>query len=157
MGHGRDEDQIKAAHKEARDHSSFPPGSYSAQARAEEKVKRAAELVEGAKYDEGKLRFDLIPVRPLAKIAWIFTMGARKYADRNWEKGILFCRLFGAMMRHAWQWFAGETYDQEDKQHHLASVAWTAMVLMELEETHPEFDDRVPVREKPFEGLSDGN
>jgi hypothetical protein len=33
--------------------------------------------------------------------------------------------------------------DPEDGQHHLASVAWCAMALIELEETHPELDDRV--------------
>jgi hypothetical protein len=118
--------------------------------------KAVSELVEGTKFDENKLRFDLIPVRPLAKIAWVFTMGAKKYADRNWEKGIKFCRLFAAMMRHAWLWFAGETYDV-DGQHHLSSVAWTAMVLMELEETKPGFDDRPRKIEHPFEELSDGD
>jgi hypothetical protein len=111
-------------------------------------------LSEGTKYDKGKLRFDLIPVRPLAKLAWVFTMGAKKYADRNWEKGILFGRLFRAMMSHAWKWWAGERYDTEDGQHHLSSVAWTAMVLMELEETKPDYDDRPRIIEHPFEGLS---
>ena len=121
----------------------------------EETSRRAQELDEGAKYDKDKLRFDLIPVRPLAKIAWVFTMGAKKYAERNWEKGIKFGRLFGALIRHSWLWWAGETYDQEDGQHHLSSVAWIAMVLMELEETKPEFDDRPRIIEHPFEGVSD--
>jgi len=97
---------------------------------------------EGRKDDTGKERFDLLPVGPLFKVAQVYTMGAQKYADRNWEKGIKYGRVFAALMRHAWKWWRGETYDQVDGQHHLSSVVWCAMALMEYEETHPELDDR---------------
>ena len=106
------------------------------------------ELKEGTKFDGDKLRYDLIPPGPLKKLAFVYTMGAKKYDDRNWEKGIKFCRLFGALTRHAWQWFAGERYDS-DGQHHLSSVAWCAFSLMELEETKPEFDDRPEFVDSP--------
>ena len=142
------------------DLTQFPPGSFSPEQptkkpQIQDFPSHPDDLAQGAKYDKDKLRFDLIPVRPLAKIAWVFTMGAKKYAERNWEKGIKFGRLFGALIRHSWLWWAGETYDQEDGQHHLSSVAWIAMVLMELEETKPEFDDRPRIIEHPFEGVSD--
>lgn len=96
----------------------------------------------GAKYDGGKLRYDLIPARPLEELARVYTIGAQKYADRNWEKGIAWCRIFGAMMRHAWRWFRGEKWDRETGQHHLSSVAWCAFALIEYEHTHTELDDR---------------
>ena len=96
----------------------------------------------GTKNDTGKLRFDLFPVRPLMETAYVYTIGARKYDDRNWEKGITWGRVFAAMMRHAWKWWGGETIDVEDGQHHLASVVWCAFALMEYENTHPELDDR---------------
>jgi len=99
-------------------------------------------LGEGRKDDTGKERFDLLPVDPLFKVVQVYTMGAQKYADRNWEKGIKYGRVFAALMRHAWKWWRGETYDQVDGQHHLSSVVWCAMALMEYEETHPELDDR---------------
>jgi hypothetical protein len=70
-------------------------------------------------------------------------MGAKKYEPRNWEKGMDFTRLLGAMKRHIAAWERGEKFDQQDGQLHLASVMCCAMFLMELEETHPEFDDRV--------------
>ena len=98
--------------------------------------------MEARKNDVGKLRFDLFPVKPLEKVAEVFTIGAAKYEDRNWEKGIKWGRVFSAMMRHGWKWWSGEKRDQQDGQHHLASVAWCALVLMEYEETHPELDDR---------------
>lgn len=96
----------------------------------------------GIKHDEGLLRMDLIPGYPLMRLAEVYTIGAAKYADDNWRKGISYKRIFAAMMRHAWKWFMGETFDSVDGQHHLASVAWGAFTLMEYEITHSEFDDR---------------
>jgi len=97
--------------------------------------------MQGVKHDADKLRFDLIPPRSLEQLAEVFTIGAKKYDDRNWESGILWGRVFAAMMRHGWAWWRGETHDP-DGQHHLSSVAWCAFALMEYERTHPEMDDR---------------
>ena len=99
-------------------------------------------MSEGNKNDTGKLRFDLIPSKPLELLAEVYTIGAKKYSDRNWEKGIQWGRIFAAMMRHAWAYWRGEKLDPVDGQHHLASVAWGAFALMEFETTHPELDDR---------------
>lgn len=96
----------------------------------------------GRKDDVGKLRFDLIPAHALEELARVYTIGAAKYADRNWEKGLAFGRVFAAMMRHAWAWWRGERSDPVDGQHHLSSVAWCAFALMEFERTRPGFDDR---------------
>jgi hypothetical protein len=96
----------------------------------------------GTKADDGKHRYDLIPAQPLDELARVYTIGAGKYADRDWEKGLKWGRVFAAMMRHAWKWWRGERHDPEDGQHHLASVAWCAFALMEFERTHPELDDR---------------
>lgn len=96
----------------------------------------------GRKNDGGKLRFDLIPVMPLRKLAEVYTLGSLKYDDRNWERGMLWGRIYAAMLRHATAWWLGERNDAVDGQHHLASVAWCALALMEFEETHPELDDR---------------
>lgn len=96
----------------------------------------------GIKHDTGKLRYDLIPPYPMALVAEVYTIGARKYADRNWEKGIAWARIFRALLGHAWAWFLGEKHDPKDGQHHLASVVWCALALMEFEVTHKELDDR---------------
>lgn len=102
----------------------------------------ATETTGGKKFDFGKERFDLLPMMPLLALGKLFAIGATKYGVRNWEKGMKFGRLFAAMMRHAIKWWAGEKYDPVDGQHHLTAVMWNAMVLMELENTHPEMDDR---------------
>lgn len=99
-------------------------------------------MQQGRKDDSNKLRFDLIPVEPLRKIAEVYTMGAQKYDDRNWEKGLRWGRVYAAMLRHATAWWGGEQCDPVDGQHHLASVGWCALALMEYETTHRELDDR---------------
>ena len=99
-------------------------------------------ISQGRKDDGGKLRYDLLPLYPLERLAEVYTIGAKKYSDRNWEKGIAWSRLFAALLRHAFQWARGQQRDPIDGQHHLASVAWCALALMEYEVTHPELDDR---------------
>lgn len=82
------------------------------------------------KDDQAKARYDLIPPDALDELARVFTTGAAKYGDRNWEGGLVFGRVFAALMRHAWAFWRGEDRDHEDGQHHLASVAWCALVLI---------------------------
>jgi hypothetical protein len=55
-------------------------------------------------YDAGKLRYDLLPPDALEELVRVYTVGAEKYAERNWEKGMAWCRAFGSLMRHAWAW-----------------------------------------------------
>lgn len=96
----------------------------------------------GTKSDEGKLPFDLLPVRPLEQLVAAYQVGADKYGPNSWRRGIVFSLVFAAMMRHAWAWWRGEKFDLEDGQHHLASVASSALILIELERTAPGCDDR---------------
>jgi hypothetical protein len=87
-------------------------------------------------------RMDLVPPYPLWKLSEVYGLGSVKYADRNWEKGVHFSKLYGALQRHAQQFWAGEDYDEENGQLHLASIAWMAFALIEMGRTHPELDDR---------------
>lgn len=96
----------------------------------------------GRKDDLDKLRYDLIPPYALEELARVYTIGAKKYGDRNWEKGMRWGRIFRALLSHAWKWFRGEKHDQEDGQHHLSSVAWCAFSLMEYERRGLGEDDR---------------
>lgn len=97
----------------------------------------------GRKDDQNKLaRYDLIPVYPLRLLAELYGIGAKKYDDRNWEKGIAWHRVYRALQSHANLWWGGEKLDPDNGQHHLASVAWNAFALMEFERTHPELDTR---------------
>lgn len=87
-------------------------------------------------------RFDLVPPGPMFKVAEVYGIGARKYAERNWEKGYDWSLSYASMLRHALQFWGGEDIDPQDGQHHLASVVFHALALMQFAETHPELDDR---------------
>lgn len=78
---------------------------------------------EGRKDDTGKLRFDLIPPEALEGLARVLTFGAGKYTPRNWEKGMAWGRVFGALMRHLWAWWRGEDKDPETGFSHLDHAA----------------------------------
>lgn len=87
----------------------------------------------GRKDDAGKLRYDLIPPEALAGLASVYTMGAEKYTDRNWEKGIAYGRIYAALLRHLEAWRMGEDTDLDNGQHHLDSVVWNAVALRTYE------------------------
>lgn len=96
----------------------------------------------GKKNDAAKLRHDLIPPDALNLLAHVYTLGAKKYGDRNWEDGIAFGRVIGAIKRHTSDFEAGQNLDPEGH-HHLASVAWGALALMAYQlRGMTEFDDR---------------
>lgn len=78
---------------------------------------------------EGKGRFDLISPFALMRLALHYENGARKYAERNWEKGQLSSRCLNSAMRHLNAWLAGSR--DED---HLAAAAWNIFALMHNEE-----------------------
>ena len=98
---------------------------------------------QGIKFDKGheKLRYDLIPPGPLAELAYVYTRGAEKYADRNWEKGMAWGRIFRAMIQHAFNFWMGRSR-HEKGMHSLGSVAWCAFTLMQYEHSYPNLDTR---------------
>lgn len=103
---------------------------------------RKEELTQGVKYDADKARFDLLPSMALREVADIFTHGAKKYDARNWEKGMAWGRVFGALMRHLWAWWGGEELDPESGKSHLAHAAFGVLVLLEYGRHHRNYDDR---------------
>jgi hypothetical protein len=85
----------------------------------------------------GKGRHDLITPFGLNRVAKWYELGAEKYADRNWEKGMPFSRYTGSMFRHILGWMMGKT--DED---HLAAIAWNALAIMHHQELNEmEWDD----------------
>lgn len=104
-------------------------------------------------------RFDLIPTSGLWELAELYGQGAIKYSERNWELGYEWSKSYAALQRHANLFWGGESYDlhkadclssctTHTEKHHLASVMFHALALMEWEQTHPDFDDRVIKEQK---------
>lgn len=82
------------------------------------------------KFDDDKLRYELMPPDALEQLARVYTIGAKKYGPRSWERGIVFCRIFGALIRHAMRWLMGEDDDPEDGISHMAHAAWNCLALV---------------------------
>lgn len=87
-------------------------------------------------------RHNLVPAEPLRLLAEHYGRGAEKYDAHQWRKGYEWSKSFDALMRHAWQFWAGENLDDETARPHMAAVAWHAFALLEFMQTHPKFDDR---------------
>lgn len=99
---------------------------------------------EGLKFDEGKVRYELLPPELLESVAQVLTFGAHKYADRNWELGMKWSRPFGAAMRHLWAWinpFVPDT-DPETGYSHLAHAGCCIAFLISYEKRGVGEDDR---------------
>ncbi len=107
-----------------------------------------AKLKEGTKFDQGKERWNLLPLEPVREVVKVYTGGAQKYEDWNWAKGIKYSRVYAALMRHltVW-WMEGKAINHDDfGLHHLAHVIWCAITLLYYEmfpRKYSKFDDRV--------------
>lgn len=109
---------------------------------------------EARKYDDGKIRIELIPPELIFALASVLTFGANKYADRNWEDhgGLSWGRCFGALMRHMWAWWGGRgpttrnflfgDLDSETGYSHLWHAACCIAFLIAYEERGSGTDDR---------------
>lgn len=78
---------------------------------------------------DGKGRYDLISPFALRRLALRCELGAKKYSDRNWEKGIPFSRYVDSAKRHLNQFLMG--LEDED---HLAAAAWNIFAIMHHQE-----------------------
>ncbi len=77
---------------------------------------------------EGKGRFDLLPPYAITRLAQHYENGAKKYGDRNWEKGQYLSRYMDSALRHLFKYLGGSR--EED---HLVAVAWNILGYIETE------------------------
>lgn len=94
------------------------------------------------KYDESKTRFDLLPAHALERVACVYTYGASKYPAHNWRKGMEWSRVYAAIQRHLWAFWAGKNLDAESGLPHLAHAVFGCLSLLDYAVTCPENDDR---------------
>lgn len=97
----------------------------------------------GVKHDQDKLPYDLIPPELMESVAKVLQFGAKKYAPRNWEKGMDWSRVFSALQRHSWAWWKGEDKDPETGFSHLEHAACCIAFLLAYEQREVGKDDRV--------------
>lgn len=78
---------------------------------------------------EGKPRYDLITPIGLYYLAMHYTNGAKKYGDRNWEKGQPLSRYIESAERHLQKLKVG--LDDED---HASALAWNILAFIHTKE-----------------------
>ena len=89
-------------------------------------------MSEGVKYDGGKLRWSLLPLKPIQKIIEVLMFGADKYPEAdNWKRvPDASERYYDAMLRHLTVWYMGEKTDEETGLSHLAHAGCCLLFLM---------------------------
>lgn len=97
----------------------------------------------GKKFDEGKLRYDLVPPAVLEQLATVLTFGAEKYGANNWQTvPDARNRYYAAMMRHVEADRGGEVFDKESGLPHLThALACVAFMLHNTLDKHAQRPD----------------
>lgn len=98
----------------------------------------------GARFNDGKVDFSLIPFVTLEDEARVWMYGKAKYAAWNWSKGMPWSVPFACLMRHMAAWQRGEEVDAESGLPHLAHAMCNLRMLTLYAKTYPEGDDRPP-------------
>lgn len=97
------------------------------------------------RYNDGKLRWSLVPLGVLRGLGEVLSWGAQKYAAHNWMRGAPWSQAFDSCMRHLTAWFCdGEDRDKESGLHHLDHAIANLVFLKHWVETYPAGDDRPP-------------
>lgn len=106
----------------------------------------------GTKYDDMKIRFDLVPVEVEVAVARVLTKGAIKYTPRNWEKGIRYGRCYAAARRHMAEFWNGNSHDEESGEHVLAHAICMLSFMLAYELRgmgHVYTQDGGPIDDRP--------
>lgn len=96
----------------------------------------------GLRFNEGKTRYDLLPVYATEQMAKVLTMGAAKYGDDNWKEGMKWTKVLASLKRHIAAFERGEDIDKESGLLHIAHAMTNAAFLTEYCKIYPQGDDR---------------
>ena len=96
----------------------------------------------GLRFNEGKLRYDLVEPRAFRDFVRVLTDGANKYYDRNWENGLSWTSVIASLKRHLAAIELGEDYDPESGRLHIAHAACNVHFLNAFYYIFPQGDDR---------------
>jgi hypothetical protein len=93
-------------------------------------------MSEGKKFDDKKLRVDLVPPEVMEYLAPIYEYGVNKYGFENWKKSFDNenqngrDRLYAAALRHLFAWKKGNEIDEESGFSHLQHAIWNCFTLL---------------------------
>ena len=98
----------------------------------------------GLKDSQGlkKAPWHLLPWDAVSGVVQVLWYGAKKYSERNWEKGMPWSDVFGGVMRHLTSWWNREDKDPETQFSHLWHAATGILFLVTYEIRRIGKDDR---------------
>ncbi len=85
---------------------------------------------EAIRHDDNKLPWHLFPMNAASEVVKVLQFGAKKYDERNWEKGMAFSRCFNSCIRHLNAWWYREDNDPESGLCHLSHAACNILFLI---------------------------
>lgn len=102
----------------------------------------------GVKYDQGKIKLDLLSTIAMFRTARVMTVGLNDHEANNWRKGFNWTRIIAALMRHLTMWSNGMDKDPDTGLSNLDHASCMLMFLQEMEETGTGIDDRYKIDPK---------
>lgn len=86
------------------------------------------------KRDDGKDRWDLLPIGPVRSVVRVLTWSTGQYPEGNWQHvSRPRDRYYAATMRHVTSWFDGEVNDPKSGLPHLAHAVCSLLFLLWFE------------------------
>jgi len=91
-------------------------------------------MQEGLKYDNDKIRLDLIDPLPIIELGKILTYGANKYKENSWQNlENAENRYYAAALRHLYDYRLGNSIDSESSLLHIAHAFCNLYFLLYFE------------------------
>lgn len=108
----------------------------------------------GDRNNKGKLRWSLVDMKTLEGLVKVLMMGAEKYSDFNWQKGLPINEVYESLMRHLVSFMDGEDNDAESGLSHLDHAMCNIYFMKWFMDNKPEMDNRrkkkVEIKEQYF-------
>lgn len=97
---------------------------------------------QGKRFNNGKLRYDLVPAFAEEQYVKVLTAGANKYGDHNWKRGMKWSSVLASLKRHIAAFEGGEDLDKETNEYHMAHAMCNVAFILEYYKIYPQGDDR---------------
>lgn len=101
------------------------------------------------RYNNGKLRVELVPPEAIEAMAEAIGYGADKYEENDWLKGDKYSTTYASLQRHLLSWYKGIDIDEESGLSHLSHAITNLAFLITYERRGLGEDNRIKIeREK---------
>ena len=100
-------------------------------------------MSQGDRFNEGKLKWSLVPQSSLIPMVQVLEFGAKKYGAYNWVKGLSIRETCESLKRHLDAFMEGEDIDSDSGLSHIGHIQCNALFLSWMMENRKDLDDRI--------------